>query len=86
MRYKNKSLLTNLNILRFIKERNKLLVSFLCGVSGWEFSVESEQIQYALASTLDVLLPSEFKLGFTALFSWKSGSITNIWFQICFCC
>ena len=26
--YKNKSFLTNLNILRFIKERNKLLVCF----------------------------------------------------------
>ena len=50
--YKNKSFSTNLNILRFIKERNKLLVCFLCGVSGLEFSVESEQIQYAFASTL----------------------------------
>ena len=49
---KNKSFSTNLNILRFIKERNKLLVCFLCGVSGLEFSVESEQIQYAFASTL----------------------------------
>ena len=39
---KNKSFLTNLNILRFIKERNKLLVCFLFGVSGLEFSVESK--------------------------------------------
>ena len=54
MRFKNKSLLTNLNILRFIKERNKLLVSFLCGVSGLEFSVKSQQIQYAFASTLEM--------------------------------
>ena len=52
--YTNKSFLTNLNILRFIKERNKLLVRFLCGVSGLEFSVESEQIQYAFASTLEM--------------------------------
>ena len=52
--HKNKSILTNLNILRFIKERNKLLVRFLCGVSGLEFSVESEQIQYAFASTLEM--------------------------------
>ena len=49
--YKNKSFLTNLNILRFIKERNKLLVRFSCGVSGLEFSLESEQIQYAFASS-----------------------------------
>ena len=52
--HKNKSVLTNLNISRFIKERNKLLVCFLCGVDGLEFSVESEQIQYAFASTLEM--------------------------------
>ena len=54
MCYTNKYFLTNLNILRFIKERNKLLVRFLCGVSGLEFSVESEQIQYDLASTPEI--------------------------------
>ena len=37
---KNKSSLTNLNILRFIKEGNKLPVLFLCGIKGLEFSVE----------------------------------------------
>ena len=37
---KNKSSWTNLNILRFIKEGNKLPVLFLCGIKGSEFSVE----------------------------------------------
>ena len=52
--HKNKSFLTNLNILRFIKERSKLLVRFSCGVSGLKFSVELEQIQCASASTLEM--------------------------------
>ena len=31
-----------------------MLVRFSCGVSGLEFSIESEQIQYAFASTLEM--------------------------------
>ena len=74
--------------MRFIKERNKLLVCFLRGVSGLEFSVESEQIQYAFASTLEMcyylrnlnlVLPHCFlgNLAQSRISGFKSVSVVN---------
>jgi len=55
-KYKDTEFLVNFDILKYIKERNMLLVRLLCGLSGFDvFSVEKKEIRYAFAVTIEML-------------------------------
>lgn len=51
---KDTKFLTDLDISKFIKEGNSLLVMFIFGFSGIDLNQESNEVKYALAQTLEL--------------------------------
>ena len=51
--YRNVEFLTDLDVLKYIKERNQILVRFLCGLSGVDFENASSKTRYAFGQTVE---------------------------------
>ena len=52
--YKQTEFLIDIDILKYIKQRNKLLVKFLCGLSNQVLESESQTVIYTFACTLEM--------------------------------
>ena len=50
LNYRNVEILTDLDVLKYIKERNQILVRFLCGSSGVYYEKASSKTKYAFGT------------------------------------
>ena len=54
IKYKEPKYLMDLDIFKFIKEHNQILVKFLCGISSMDLERESNQLHFAFASAIEM--------------------------------
>ena len=53
--YKSPDYLFDLDIMKFIKERNAMLVQFLSGISGLCLDEECSKVLFAFSSTIEMI-------------------------------
>lgn len=52
--YKDKQFLIDLDIQKFIRERNQNLVQFICSLTGLRFELASNQLQFSFATAIEM--------------------------------
>ena len=52
-KYNDVHFMTDLDLFQYIQERNKLLVRFLCGLSGLDYATDVNKVQFTFAKTLE---------------------------------